>query len=244
MSKVILPKGFSVDELKKLQDKLSSLYTEWIGNFKEKNLEKAKEFTVYFCRDISMNFVTTKFRLVNPIQESNNEEVKYLSFMEVRRILNWMLHGKDAFNEWSAIVDTDLKTSLMENILKETKKMLIDNGYPEGVSVTFGIENSQEKGNYTVRIFKPKTGDLDKSLETSKTKTLKNKPVKKSSLSEASSKNKLLSTASKDIPSAEVMEAMLNTVELIMKQKDIKVTSQGQKNVIAMQLCQTAFGLM
>jgi hypothetical protein len=40
------------------------------------------------------------------------------------------------------------------------------------------------------------------------------------------------------------MEAMLNTVELIMKQKDMKVTSQGQKNVIAMQLCQTAFGLM
>jgi hypothetical protein len=167
MSKVVLPKGFNIDELKKLQDKLSSLYTEWIGNFKEKNLEKAKEFTVYFCRDISMNFVTTKFRLVNPIQESglgeSAPEVKYLSFMEVRRILNWMLHGKDAFSEWSAVSDTDLKTSLMENILKETKKMLIDNGYPEAVSVTFGIENSQEKGNYTVRIFKPKPEGSDES---------------------------------------------------------------------------------
>lgn len=259
MSKIILPKGFNTDELKKLQDKLSSLYTEWIGNFKEKNLEKAKDFAVYFCRDISMNFITTKFRLVNPIHETegsvsgeNTSKVNYLSFVEVRRILNWMLHGKDAFSEWSPVSETDLETSLMENILKETKKMLLENDYPESVSVTFGIENSQEKGNYTVRIFKPKSegsGLEESSSKFKKTliKTTKLNPIrgtKGSGLGGTSPKVKYLSTSTKDIPSTEVMEAMLNTVELIMKQKDMKVTSQGQKNVIAMKLCQNAFGLM
>jgi hypothetical protein len=155
-SEIVLPDGFKIAQLMEIRSKLEKIYDDWIENFKGKNLEKAKDFTVYFGRDVSMNFITTKFRLSTPKQTAGSEEEKSLTFMEVRRILNWMLHGNDPFKKWAAVKDTDLKESLMDSILKKTKIMLIENGYPETIVATFAVENSEEKGNYTIRIYKPK----------------------------------------------------------------------------------------
>jgi hypothetical protein len=71
-SEIVLPDGFKIAQLMEIRSKLEKVYDDWIENFKEKNLEKAKDFTVYFGRDISMNFITTKFRLSAPKQTAGN----------------------------------------------------------------------------------------------------------------------------------------------------------------------------
>jgi len=234
-SEIVLPDGFKVSQLSEIRSKLEKVYDDWIENFKEKSLEKAKEFTVYYGRDISMNFVTTKFRLSAPKQTAGDEEEKSLTFMEVRRILNWMLHGNDPFKKWSAVKDTDLKESLMDSILKKTKKMLIENGYPENIIVTFGVENSEEKGNYTIRIFKPKTivasGDDGDFKEVKSKRNNKTNDVPKNTKSIKADKpteKKKATTTKVDVPS-EIFDEVVKTIEVYAKFKNVDLSSKGQK---------------
>jgi hypothetical protein len=244
-SEIVLPDGFKISQLMEIRSKLEKIYDDWIENFKEKNLEKAKDFTVYFGRDISMNFITTKFRLSAPKQTAGSEEEKSLTFMEVRRILNWMLHGNDPFKKWTAVKDTDLKESLMDSILKKTKTMLIENGYPETTVATFAVENSEEKGNYTVRIYKPKApnagaGGDNEFKEVKPKKTFKTKDISKHTKSIKSDKpidaTQKVAKVKTEVPS-EVFDEIVKAVEAYASFKEVNVSSQGQKMNLTMKLC-------
>lgn len=244
-SEIVLPDGFKISQLKEIRSKLENVYNDWIENFKEKNLEKAKDFTVYFGRDISMNFITTKFRLSAPKQTAGDEEEKSLTFMEVRRILNWMLHGNDPFKKWSAVKDTDLKESLMDSILKKTKSMLIENGYPETTVSTFAVENPEEKGNYTLRIYKPKApnagaggGDENEFKEVKTKKNVKSKDIPKNTKPIKSDKplEKKKSVAKVEVP-AEIFDEVVKAVEVYAKFKKIDLSSQGQKMNLTTKVC-------
>lgn len=244
-SEIVLPDGFKIFQLMEIYSKLEKVYDDWIENFKEKNLEKAKDFTVYFGRDISMNFITTKFRLSAPKQTVGDEEEKSLTFMEVRRILNWMLHGNDPFKKWSSVKDTDLKESLMDSILKKTKTMLTENGYPEGTVVTFAVENSDEKGNYTIRIYKPKApnagaggGNEDGFTEVKSKKNVKSKDIPKNTKPIKSDKplDKKKTAVKTEVP-AETFDEIVKAVEAYASYKNINLTSQGQKMNLTMKLC-------
>jgi hypothetical protein len=243
---IVLPDGFKIEQLLEIRSKLAKVYDDWIENFKEKNLEKAKEFTVYFGRDISMNFVTTKFRLT--AQAAGESESKNLTFLEVRRILNWMLHGNDPFKKWSAVKDTDLKESLMNSVIEKTKKMLIENGYPENSNVTFAVEDAEEKGNYTVRIFKPKSSDPDSRPKTVKSKTPASggggggKP-KTSDKVESVSRSKTTYASKTKTPSAEVLDVLITAIEAIAIDKKVELASQGQKTALAIKLSGMVDGL-
>jgi hypothetical protein len=251
-SEIVLPDGFKIAQLMEIRSKLEKVYDDWIENFKEKNLEKAKDFSVYFGRDVSMNFITTKFRLSAPVQTSGSEEEKSLTFMEVRRILNWMLHGNDPFKKWSAVKDTDLKESMMDSILKKTKTMLIANSYPETTVATFAVENAEEKGNYTVRIYKPKApnagaggGDDSEFKEVKPKKTFKDsvktykdvskhtKIVKTDKPFDATQKVVKIKT---EVPS-ETFDEIVKAVEAYASFKEVNVSSQGQKMNLTMKLC-------
>jgi hypothetical protein len=242
-SEIVLPDGFKIAQLMEIRSKLEKIYGDWIENFKEKNLEKAKDFTVYFGRDVSMNFITTKFRLSAPVQTAGSEEEKSLTFMEVRRILNWMLHGNDPFKKWSAVKDTGLKESLMDSILKKTKTMLTENGYPETTVSTFAVENAEEKGNYTIRIYKPKApnagagGDNEfKEVKPKKTykSAVKNKDVSKES--KFIKADKPMVKVKSEIPS-ETFDEIVKAVEAYASFKEVNVSSQGQKMNLTMKLC-------
>jgi hypothetical protein len=252
-SEIVLPDGFKIAQLMEIRSKMEKVYDDWIENFKEKNLEKAKDFTVYFGRDISMNFITTKFRLSAPKQTAGSEEEKSLTFMEVRRILNWMLHGNDPFKKWAAVKDTDLKESLMDSILKKAKTMLIENGYPETTVATFAVENSEEKGNYTVRIYKPKApnagagGDNEfKEVKPKKTFKSENKVSKTykdvSKGTKAVKADKTINATQKvvkvktEVPS-EIFDEIVKTIEAYANFKNVNIASQGQKANLAMKLC-------
>ena len=264
---IVLPDGFKIEQLLEIRSKLVKIYDDWIENFKEKNLEKAKEFTVYFGRDISMNFITTKFRLT--AQATDGAESKNLTFLEVRRILNWMLHGNDPFKKWSAVKETDLKESLMNSVVEKTKKMLIENGYPENANVTFAVEDAEEKGNYTVRIFKHKVSDPDSRPKTtdqsnsSKTDAPKTKYVGKSKTSvpasgggggkpktsekvESGSRPKTTYASKTKVsgtPSAEVLDVLITAIEAIAIDKKVDLASQGQKTSMAIKLSSMVDGL-
>jgi hypothetical protein len=231
---IVLPDGFKIEQLLEIRSKLAKVYDDWIENFKEKSLEKAKEFTVYFGRDISMNFITTKFRLT--AQAADEAESKNLTFLEVRRILNWMLHGNDPFKKWCSVKDTDLKESLMDSVVEKTKKMLIKNDYPENLNVTFAVEDAEEKGNYTIRIFKPKTSGPDAPRAVGgggggKPKTEKVKMEKSKKMNKPSGSHSKTS-----IPDADVLDVLITAVEAIAELKKINLVSQGQKTSLAMKL--------
>jgi hypothetical protein len=242
-AEIVLPDGFKIEQLMEIRSKLVKVYDDWIENFKEKNLEKAKEFTVYYGRDISMNFVTTKFRLT---AQADGAESKNLTFLEVRRILNWMLHGNDPFKKWSSVKDTDLKESLMDSVIEKTKKMLIENDYPENLNVTFAVEDAEEKGNYTVRIFKPKTSGSDAPRATggggggkSKTEKVKTEKVKTFGAPAPKKTGKPSDSGSRSktsIPDADVLDVLITAVEAIAELKKINLASQGQKTALAMKL--------
>jgi hypothetical protein len=158
-----------------------------------------------------------------------------------------MLHGNDPFKKWAAVKDTDLKESLMDSILKKTKTMLIENGYPETTVVTFAVENSEEKGNYTVRIYKPKApnagagGDNEfKEVKPKKTgnKVSKDipkhaKPIKADKPIDATQKVVKVKT---EVPS-ETFDEIVKAVEAYASFKDVNISSQGQKMNLTMKLC-------
>lgn len=245
-SEIVLPDGFKISQLMEIRSKLEKVYDDWIENFKEKSLDKAKDFTVYYGRDIAMNFITTKFRLSAPKQTSGSEEEKSLTFMEVRRILNWMLHGNDPFKKWSSVKDTDMKESLMESILKKTKSMLSSNGYPEDSVVTFAVEKPEEKGNYAIRIYKPKAskagagGDDEEFKEVkpkiSKTKVKVSKDAPKNTKIIKSDKPIEKVKAKLDVP-AETFDEVVKSVEAYAKFKNVDLSSQGQKMNLTTKLC-------
>jgi hypothetical protein len=244
-SEIVLPDGFKIAQLMEIRSKLEKIYDDWIENFKEKNLEKAKDFTVYFGRDVSMNFITTKFRLSTPKQIAGSEEEKSLTFMEVRRILNWMLHGNDPFKKWAAVKDTDLKESLMDSILKKTKTMLVENGYPETTVATFAVENPEEKGNYTVRIYKPKAPNAgaggDNEFKEVKPKKTGNKVSKTKDTKPTNATQKVVKSIEKvkvktEVPS-EIFDEIVKAVEAYASFKEVNISSQGQKMNLTMKLC-------
>jgi len=246
-SEIVLPDGFKMPQMMEIRSKLEKIYNDWIANFKEKNLEKADGFTVYFCRDIRMHNIVPNFRLSAPVQTAGSEEEKSLTFTEVRRILNYMLHGNDPFKKWSPVKDTDLKEPLMDSILKKTKTMLIENGYPENTVVTFAVENPEEKGNYTIRIYKPKAPNAGAGGD-SEFKEVKPKKSVKKTYKEVSKDSTFIKTdkpinaiqkvvkVKTEVPS-EVFDEIVKALEAYASFKEVNVSSQGQKMNLTMKLC-------
>jgi hypothetical protein len=160
------------------------------------------------------------------------------------------------------VKDTDLKESLMNSVIEKTKKMLIENGYPENANVTFAVEDAEEKGNYTVRIFKPKVSDpnakpSDKESKPKEKYSSKSKTAgaSASKVSDPGSGPKTASgggggkptyaTKAKvsKTPSEEVLDVLITAIEAVAIDKKIELTSQGQKTAMAIKLSGMVDGL-
>ena len=133
----------------------------------------------------------------------------------------------------------------MDSILKKTKTMLIENGYPETTVATFAVENSEEKGNYTVRIYKPKApnagaGGDNEFKEVKPKKTFKTKDISKHTKSIKSDKpidaTQKVAKVKTEVPS-EVFDEIVKAVEAYASFKEVNVSSQGQKMNLTMKLC-------
>jgi hypothetical protein len=132
---------------------------------------------MYFCRDISMNKIVPDFRITSPRQMSGSEEEKKLTFLEVRRLLCYLLVGMDYMKVWKSTVDEGFGEPLSKEVINKVNE-IAEAKNCKLHDVRFDVEVGQEKGNYCLKITRHRSEEeinQDKKFS-SKLKLNENKP--------------------------------------------------------------------
>lgn len=256
----------------KLGDVRESLRNEYVSKIDaltKEDWNSIKEHPKYIFRKFSIVSLVPKFRFSSPIQCSGSEEEAKLGFIDVQRILCYLLLGNDFVNKWPKTTDTDLGEPLYKEIIEKIKTCALSNDYDMYKSY-FVVEKMSQKGDYALKIVKRRAetdGDASGSDDENEFKTVKSKIPKaktyasiaktKVSKSEESkpSGQKIVKTTGPKIKSdasiptgpcveSQTMEPMLAALDAMAQLRKVKIESQGDRTMMAIKLCQTAANLL
>lgn len=216
-----LPYGFTTEEIQSHREKLISLYVAKMEGWAEEEWERIKKFTTYYGRDVSINRLTPEF----PLKNKENQD---LTFLEVRRFLNWLLTGKDYEKKW------DRCAPLFITLTEKAKELCMKHQY-DFHTITFAFENEMQKGNYALKFVKnlKNTSSPKTKLEFKQQK----QPFAKPSFFE---RKKVEAPV---LPSQEILEGLDSAkclLEILSKAKGKEVFSNGEINTLAIRLCHIA----
>jgi hypothetical protein len=137
--------------VKSIRDKLLKLYIDKIDGLSEDTWHSIKKHKFYFCRDFSMNKITKEFKIPDPIQSSGSEKETLIVFPEVRRLLCYLLLGKDFKQNWKKTVDAGIGEPLFIEIIEKVKQSAKNNDCLLYKAV-FEVEDKHDLGDYSLKL--------------------------------------------------------------------------------------------
>jgi hypothetical protein len=178
MSKLIDVSFDALNAAVKLGDVRDSLRNEYVSKIDaltKEDWNSIKEHPKFIFRKFSIVSLVPKFRFSNPVQRSGSEEEAKLGFIDVQRILCYLLLGNDFVNKWPKTTDTDLGEPLYKEIIEKIKSCAEANDYDLYKSY-FVVEKMSQKGDYSLKVVKrrPET-DGDESGSDNEFTTVKHK---------------------------------------------------------------------
>jgi ribosomal protein L11 len=105
------------------REKLRNKLLEKVDQLSSSDWDNIKKFKIYFCRDISMNKIVPDFRITSPVQVSGSEEEKKLTFLEVRRLLCYLLVGNDYMKVWKSTDEEGFGEALSKEVINKIKEI-------------------------------------------------------------------------------------------------------------------------
>ena len=143
-----------------VRDTLRNEYLSKIDTLTKEDWNSIKEHPKFIFRKFSIVSLVPKFRFSSPIQRSGSEEEAKLGFIDVQRILCYLLLGNDFVNKWPKTTDTDLGEPLYKEIIEKIKSCAEANDYDLYKSY-FIVEKMSQKGDYALKIVKRRTENED-----------------------------------------------------------------------------------
>lgn len=156
MSKLIDVSFDALNAAVKLGDVRDSLRNEYVSKIDaltKDDWNSIKEHPKYIFRKFSIVSLVPKFRFSSPVQRSGSEEEAKLGFIDVQRILCYLLLGNDFVNKWPKTTDTDLGEPLYKEIIEKIKTCAEAQDYDLYKSY-FVVEKMSQKGDYALKIVK------------------------------------------------------------------------------------------
>jgi hypothetical protein len=184
MSKLIDVSFDALNAAVKLGDVRDSLRNEYVSKIDaltKDDWNSIKEHPKYIFRKFSIVSLVPKFRFSSPVQRSGSEEEAKLGFIDVQRILCYLLLGNDFVNKWPKTTDTELGEPLYKEIIEKIKSSAEANDYDLYKSY-FVVEKMSQKGDYSLKVVKrrPDSGDESASEAENEFTAVKHKTKPKS----------------------------------------------------------------
>ena len=278
MSKVTDVSVDVLDKAIKLGDVRASLLLEYnskIDALTKEDWESIKALPKYVFRKFSIIDLVPKFRFASPIQKAGSEEESKLTFIDVQRILCYLLLGNDFIGKWASTTEAGFGEPLYKEITEKIKGVAKTNDYDVYTSY-FVVEKMAQKGDYALKIVKRREDGADEeSADIKDVKT--SKPVKTSPAAGGGGAKTYATVAAKketksaDVPTTkevkktvssksqapanapvptgacietETMDPMLAALDAMAKLRNKKLTSNGERTMMAIKLCQMAANLL
>ena len=278
MSKVTDVSVEVLDKAIKLGDVRASLLSEYnskIDALTKEDWESIKALPKYVFRKFSIIDLVPKFRFVSPIQKAGDEEMAKLTFIDVQRILCYLLLGNDFIGKWPSTTEAGFGEPLFKEVTEKIKEVAKANDYDVYTSY-FVVEKMAQKGDYALKIVKRREDGADeesadiKDVKTSKpvkttpaaggggggAKTYATVAAKKehkpADVPAAKEVKKAVSSkgqSNAQVPTGacietETMDPMLAALDAMAKLRNKKLTSNGERTMMAIKLCQMAANLL
>jgi hypothetical protein len=270
MSKVTDVSVDVLDKAIKLKDVRASLLAEYnskISALTKEDWESIKALPKYVFRKFSIIDLVPKFRFASPIQKAGDEEMTKLTFIDVQRILCYLLLGNDFIGKWTSTTEAGFGEPLYKEITEKIKEVAKANDY-DVYTAYFVVEKMAQKGDYALKIVKRREDGADEESDA--------KPVKVASGGGGGAKTYATVAAKKetkpvDVPTTkevkktvpsksqapvnapvptgacietETMDPMLAALDAMAKLRNKKLTSNGERTMMAIKLCQMAANLL
>ena len=260
----------------KLNEVRASLHNEYnskIDALTKEDWAAIKAMPKFVFRKFSIIDLVPKFRFSSPIQKSGNEEEIKLSFIDVQRILCYLLLGNDFVGKWPTTSEAGFGEPLYKEIIEKIKSVAKTQDY-DVYTAYFVVEKMSQKGDYALKIVKRRedndesdsdeeTHKNDKSVHDSKklntyasivgkpkkTKHEVSKPEVKSEVKTDTKMSKPQRTIAHNVPSgpcieAETMDPMLVALDAMAKLRGKEIKSRGERTMMAIKLCQIACNML
>jgi hypothetical protein len=267
----------------KLDDVRASLLAEYnskINALTKEDWESIKALPKFVFRKFSVIDLVPKFRFASPIQKVDSEEESKLTFIDVQRILCYLLLGNDFIGKWASTTEAGFGEPLYKEITEKIKEVAKANDY-DVYSAYFVVEKMAQKGDYALKIVKRREDGADEESADIKDvkafKTSKDAKPARAAAGGGGGGPKTYATvvakkehkASDDVPKetkplkghtpsktnvsavptgpcieTETMDPMLAALDAMAKLRNKKLTSNGERTMMAIKLCQMAANLL
>lgn len=275
MSKVTDVSVEVLDKAIKLGDIRASLLAEYnskISALTKEDWESIKALPKYVFRKFSIIDLVPKFRFTSPIQKAGSEEESKLTFIDVQRILCYLLLGNDFIGKWPSTTEAGFGEPLFKEVTEKIKEVAKANDY-DVYTAYFVVEKMAQKGDYALKIVKRREdGANEESADIKEAKASKDaKPARAAGGGGGGAKtyatvvakdkkvpadgaketkvSKINSSSTNVVPTGacietETMDPMLVALDAMAKLRNKKLTSNGERTMMAIKLCQMAANLL
>lgn len=260
-------------KLNAVRASLQNEYNSKIDALTKEDWAAIKAMPKFVFRKFSIIDLVPKFRFSSPIQKSGNEEEIKLSFIDVQRILCYLLLGNDFVGKWPTTVEAGFGEPLYKDIIEKIKSVAKTQDY-DVYTAYFVVEKMSQKGDYALKIVKRRedndesdsdeeTHKNDKSVHDSKklktyasivgkpkkTKHEVSKPEDKSEVKTDTKVSKPNRAIAHNVPNgpcieAETMDPMLVALDAMAKLRGKEIKSRGERTMMAIKLCQIACNML
>ena len=258
----------------KLNEVRASLHNEYnskIDALTKEDWATIKAMPKFVFRKFSIIDLVPKFRFPSPVQKSGAEEEIKLSFIDVQRILCYLLLGNDFVGKWATTSEAGFGEPLYKEIIEKIKNVAKTHDY-DVYTAYFVVEKMSQKGDYALKIVKRREDNEDSESESdekphdeNKLKTYasavgkvkkisqiksETKPDKKSEVkTDTKSEVKTSKPQKANIPTgpcieAETMDPMLVALDAMAKLRGKEIKSRGERTMMAIKLCQIACNML
>jgi hypothetical protein len=271
MSKVTDVSVEVLDKAIKLGDVRASLLAEYnskINALTKEDWESIKALPKYVFRKFSIIDLVPKFRFASPIQKAGSEEESKLTFIDVQRILCYLLLGNDFIGKWPSTTEAGFGEPLFKEVTEKIKEVAKANDY-DVYTAYFVVEKMAQKGDYALKIVKRREDGADEEsgakdakparaaaggggggAKTYATVVAKDKKVSGDVPAAKETKvSKSNASSTSAVPmgpciESETMDPMLTALDAMAKLRNKKLTSNGERTMMAIKLCQMAANLL
>lgn len=248
-------------KLNEVRASLLNEYTSKIDALTKEDWVAIKALPKFIFRKFSIIDLVPKFRFSGPIQTSGSEEETKLTFIDVQRVLCYLLLGNDFIGKWATTVEAGFGEPLYKDIIEKIKSVAKANDY-DLYTAYFAVEKMSQKGDYALKIVKRREdGDnfesvAEKTNKTPDVKTYASAVAKTKKVKEFTKPTpvvpKVQIVESKPSPTtptghcieAETMDPMLIALDAMAKLRGKEIKSRGERTMIAIKLCQMAANLL
>jgi hypothetical protein len=265
----------------KLGDVRASLLAEYnskINALTKEDWESIKALPKFVFRKFSVIDLVPKFRFTSPIQKAGSEEESKLTFIDVQRILCYLLLGNDFIGKWPSTTEAGFGEPLFKEVTEKIKEVAKANDY-DVYSAYFVVEKMAQKGDYALKIVKRREEGADEeSADIKDVKVIKTpkdaKPARAAAggggggvktyatvvakdkkvsadvhVAKETKVSKSNTSSTNTVPvgpciESETMDPMLAALDAMAKMRNKKLTSNGERTMMAIKLCQLAANLL